>query len=160
MFSLCAAECVCAEPGKLSKSQAREYIESFVNASVYASLIQTHQRYAGGTGIYQLGLQTWIDSKVYNAWRDYDDALDHGANAEQLKRLMDRADHSQAIQTCIATRDCSRLRAIEAKDRERRDDAVSVNTTNTPTATASAELTRGGIIRVLLATYGLNCEDF
>ena len=73
---------------------------------------------------------------------------------------MDRADRCQAIQTCIATRDCSRLRAIEAKDRERRDDAVSVNTTNTPTATASAELTRGGIIRVLSATYGLNCEDF
>lgn len=115
-----------ASSSELTKGQAKEYIMNFINVSLYAVpyseplsvLLSSHS-------ILELGLHTWLNSQQQKAWNDYDDALDSGASQDQLRRLMDKADRVQAIYSCIFSKDPSRLRKIEARDRKRNESTHS-----------------------------------
>jgi len=131
--------------GQPSKSEVKEYIETFVSVGLYAvPYSEPLSTVLSSPAIARWGLHTWVNARLIKAWADYDDALDRRTNQEEIKRLLDRANRLQAIQTCIATRDCSRLRRIEARDNT--NNAYESNSydsgTSSATATATAELDR------------------
>ena len=117
MFFLLTNSFALAQWGQPSKSEVKEYIETFINVGLYAvPYSEPLSVLLSSPDITRLGLHTWVNAKLQKAWIDYDDALDQGANKEELTRLMDKANRYQAIYTCLFQNDCTRLKQIEARD--------------------------------------------
>ena len=109
-----------AEWGRPSKSEVKEYIDTFVSVGLYAvPYSEPLSVLLASPEITRMGLHTWVNAQQQKVWLDYEDALARDAEKEELIRLIDKANRYQAVYTCLFQNDCTRLRQIEDKDRKR-----------------------------------------